>query len=80
MVDAVLRIEGDETSTLSVIDSTFKELECEDSWCGLVDSKKWYSDGLEYGQYLSGDNKVKLLENIPRESEISKHPQENSEL
>lgn len=79
-VDAVLRIDGDETSTLSVIDSTFKELECEDSWCGLVDSKKWYSDGLEYGQYLSGDNKVKLLENIPRESEISKHPQENSEL
>lgn len=47
---------------LVVSETSFSEPDCMEGWCGLVDTIVWERpEGLEYGQVLSGDGKVRSL-------------------
>lgn len=53
-------IEGLEV--LEVEETSFKEPGCEHGWCGMKDTTKWERPtGLEFGQVVSGDGKIRLL-------------------
>ncbi|KAL3822175.1 hypothetical protein ACHAXA_008191 [Cyclostephanos tholiformis] len=53
---------GGDPTELVVTETSFNEPDCEHGWCNLVDTIKWERpEGLEFGQVLSGDGKVRSL-------------------
>jgi len=74
--------DGDEIETLLMIETSMKEPECEDSWCGLKDTLKWFGPAPGYGKVLSGLGAVESLEEIPPEESFEKtaHNDDKDEL
>jgi len=52
---------------LQVVESSFKEPECKDDWCGLKDTVKVRGPAPGYGKVLSAGGVVTELEDIPLE-------------
>jgi len=66
----------DETDKLIMADTSMKEPDCENAWCGLKNTLKWYGPGPGYGKVLSGLGIVKKLEGIPPEESFEKDNQD----
>jgi hypothetical protein len=65
---------GDETEDLLMIETSMKEPQCPDAWCGLKHTKQWYGPAPGYGKVLTGGGKVEILKNIPIEESFDKNP------
>lgn len=78
--EVVARPEGEEyIEKLDLVETSVKEPECPDAWCGLKNTKKWYGPAPGYGNILSGGgiHAVEKLENIPTEDSFEKHERQN---
>jgi hypothetical protein len=64
------------TDKLIMVDTSMKEPDCENAWCGLKDTIKWYGPGPGYGKVLSGLGIVKNLVGIPPQESFEKHVQD----
>ena len=53
---------------MSLVSLCMKEPDCQHEWCQLLrETKKWNGPGPAYGNVLSGDGIIRVLENIPAE-------------
>jgi len=59
---------GDSSEDLIFDDYALIEPSCAHGWCGYRDSVKWYGPAPGYGKLLTGDGKVRDLNDIPSEN------------
>jgi len=59
---------GDSFDDLIYDDSDHTEPSCAHGWCGYRDSLKWHGPAPGYGKLLTGDGKVRDLNDIPSEN------------
>jgi len=66
------KAEGDDTEDLVMIETSMKEPQCQDSWCGLKNTIQWFGPSPGYGKVLTGGGKIEVLSNIPPEESFEK--------
>lgn len=80
--EVIARPEGEDyVEELDLVETSVKEPECPDAWCGLKNTKKWYGPAPGYGKILSGGgmDKVEMLKNIPTEDSFGTDEYQNLE-
>jgi hypothetical protein len=66
---------GDKTEYITSDGTSVVEPSCDNGWCNLKDSVKWYGPAPGYGKILTGNGEVTELEGIPSERSFNKlHP------
>eukprot|EP01083_Nonionella_stella_P250910 866296_1 len=81
--EVVPRPEGEVyVEELDLVETSVKEHECPDAWCGLKSTKKWHGPAPGYGKILSGGgmDKIEMLENIPTEDSFEKYEHQHLKL
>lgn len=68
---AALNEYNDHINEMSLKSLCMKEAGCEDEWCRLNNTLKWYGPGPTYGKVLSGHGNLEDLTNIPTEESFA---------